>query len=243
MLINFILFASAIAATGQTRHPRGGEVRVGSIAGFNWNYVDAEAQDYIEAPEGSSLGGHVFRKSTAFSRFGGIQADYDFSEILGVHARLAYDDRFITNHNTGADFNARLSYLSFEPALRLTNSAQTRIFLMAGPSIHFNLGRSYDFIPTASGDVPIRNGEIEYAASTVFGVWVSLGMDIPLSVDQHGVGLYITPFFDDSYIFNQVAWDSEDHPVTPGEEDEYSHQWYTVTLRGGLGIKYSFGSR
>jgi hypothetical protein len=232
------LLLLAASASAQLQEMPQGELRIGLIGGSNWNYVDANAPEYIEASEGSTLPTYFFAKTTSYAPFAGFQLDYDFSELVGFHAHLAYDDRRVSGHSGEADLTARLSYLTLEPAIRITNPGRTRIFMLAGPSLFFNLGHSYDFLPPDGAGGSVRDAEIEYVNKLAFGLWVGFGIDLPLSVDPHGVGWYLTPFFDGSYLFNQINY-TEDRSAV--QVDEEYHQWYTVTFRGGIGIKYSFG--
>jgi hypothetical protein len=237
-----MLVASCMIAGAQERRTYAGELRLGVIGGANWNYVPIQANEYIEAPEGSTFPSSSFPASQAYAPFFGVQADYDFRPIIGFHVRLTYDERNISNRDAGgARLDARLSYLSLEPAIRLTNSAATRIFLMAGPSLHLNLGHSYDFMPSDLRDTPIHDAEIEYVNPVILGAWTNIGMDIPISVDPRGIGWYLSPVFEASYLFNQITYEEDEDEHDPTAPEEEYNQWTTVTFRGAIGVKYSFG--
>jgi hypothetical protein len=240
--LSLLLLATGNRASAQIRPADRGEFRIGAIAGLNWNYVDIGAQEFIEAPEGSTMPTYSFIRSQGFAPFVGLQADYDLNRVLGLHARITYDGRNISNDRSGGQLNARLSYLTLEPGLRLTNSPQSRIFLMAGPSLHFNIGHSYDFTPAYPEDPSVHDAEIEYVNTVAYGLWLSIGMDVPFGIEPGGAGWYIAPFIEASYLFDQIAYEEGEVDPVPnqGAEEEY-HEWGTITFRSGIGVKYSFG--
>src|SRR5678816_3840533 len=91
--IGFVLLASSAVAQQwyipSEREPQG-ELRIGLIGGANWNYVDANAPEYIEVPEGSMFRNYFFARTTSYAPYAGLQVDYDFSDLVGFHAHLAY---------------------------------------------------------------------------------------------------------------------------------------------------------
>jgi hypothetical protein len=239
--LSLLSAAVTTSAFAQLRPADRSEFRIGAIAGLNWNYVDIGAQEFIEAPEGSTLPQYSFIRSQGVAPFIGVQADYDLNRVLGLHARITYDERNITNDRSGGLLNARLGYLTLEPGLRLTNSPQSRIFLMAGPSLHFNIGHSYDFTPAYPDAASVHDAEIEYVNTMAYGLWLSIGMDVPFGLEQGGAGWYIAPFIEASYLFDQIAYEENAEELWHPKEQEEYHEWGTITFRSGIGVKYSFG--
>jgi hypothetical protein len=241
LFVSLLLLVASDHALAQLHPVDRGEFRIGAIAGLNWNYVDIGAQHFIEAPEGSTLRQYSFIRSQGFAPFIGVQADYDLSRAFGLHARITYDGRGITNDRSGGQLAARLSYLTIEPGFRLTNSPQSRIFLMAGPSLHFNIGHNYDFTPAYPEDASVHDAEIEYVNTLAYGLWLSMGMDVPFGIEPGGAGWYIAPFIEASYLFDQIAYEvNQEELWHPARKEEY-HEWGTITFRSGIGVKYSFG--
>lgn len=159
---------------------------------------------------------------TGLAGYGGILYEYT-PGTFGFHIRGTYDDRS-ASFGDSAEVSAGLRYLSIEPALRITPGS---------PELHFLAGLSLNLLVSNGLDYPLPGGttaslDIDTASNTAFGVWGGVGYDIALSRDPvKQSAWYLTPFV-------SAHW-------MPSQVDNEALDWSTVTVRGGLQLKYGFG--
>lgn len=218
--------------TPNTTHAQEGEevapVRFGVLGGANYNSVGVGGGTSLPIPASPDLS-----DGTGFGPYGGLLFEYNpgLGEVLGVHARVGYDDRSALFEATGASVDAGVSYFAFEPAMQLN---------LGSPNFHFIIGPSLNVLARNSFTVDtngVTTENVEYGKlnDVTFGMWGGVNYDIHLSeMSDEGTQWYLTPFFEGSWMVDQVK--------TEGfEADNIDDSWSTVTVRGGLQLKYGFG--
>lgn len=204
------------------------QVRVGVAAGANYNFLQADAQEFI----GNS--GDAMFASTDYSNmegpgiYAGIVVEYDFSNVVGVHVRGMFDERCVSKSEGSSELTTHLIYASFEPAVRLTLSSPLRLHMLAGPSISFPVQAAFDY-STSRSEAPVdaESVEMNNVNDVAVGGWVGFGMDIALG--NAASAWYVTPFVEGSYIHDQKEAD-----VKPAGFDTV---WSTVSARAGIQVK------
>lgn len=207
-------------------------VRFGIFAGLNFNSVGVggtiAAQDGIPATSDLSDG-------TGLGPYGGIVMEYaPDDQVIGVHGRFGYDDRSAHFDDAEAgeapEVEANISYWSFEPAVRFNFSP--KLHMLLGPGIHALARNSLDFNNTDTIASDVQYGRLNDWA---FSIWGGFGFDIPISdMSDNGNQWYLTPFIEGSWMVDQLR-------TGLAAGDNLDDAWSTVTVRGGLQLKYGMG--
>lgn len=218
-------------AQAQSATYDGAKFRVGVFGGLNFNSIGVGGNNVIEIPGGGSITQRDLSDGTGLGPYGGLLAEYNTGNIIGVHFRVGYDDRRATMSNGGREWATRLTYVSFEPGLRV-NLASPDFAFTVGPFISANVGKSFDYTPAAGdGVAPITDGELADVKPTTFGLWGGVSYDIHLNSPGVSPQWYLTPFFEGSWMVDQKK---ADLPT----QDNLADVWSTVTVRGGLQLKF-----
>jgi len=227
-----LLMAIGLIGSAQAQTPTydGAKFRAGVFGGANFNSIGIGGNNVIEIPSGGSILGAGLSKGTGFGGYGGVLAEYNTGDIIGVHFRIGYDDRRATISNGGRDWATRLTYISFESGLRV-NLASPDFALTVGPFISHNLTKSFDYTPAQTeGAIAISDGELQQVKPTTFGLWGGVSYDIGLNQPGSGLQWYLTPFFEGSWMIDQKT------ASTP-TQDNLADVWSTVSVRAGLQLK------
>lgn len=204
-------------------------VRLGILGGANFNSVGVGGSTPIPLPGISP----DLSDGTGLGPYGGLLFEYNpgLGKVLGIHARVTYDDRSALFSNSGQEVNAGVSYFAFEPAMQLN---------LGSPNFHFTIGPSVNILARNSFTVDtngVRTEGIEYGRlnDVTFGMWGGVSYDIHLNkMSENGTQWYLAPFFEGSWMVDQVKTAAVD-------ADNIDDSWSTVTVRGGLQLKYGFG--
>lgn len=204
-------------------------VRFGVLGGANFNSVGVGGSTPIPLPGISP----DLSDGTGLGPYGGLLFEYNpgLGKVLGIHARVAYDDRSALFSASGQEVMAGVGYFTFEPAMQLN---------LGSPNFHFTIGPSLNILARNSFTVDtnnVRTEGIEYGRlnDVAFGMWGGVSYDIHLNkMSENGTQWYLTPFFEGSWMVDQVKTAAVD-------ADNIDDSWSTVTVRGGLQLKYGFG--
>ncbi len=222
---------AAQAQTTQISGYDGAKLRFGVFGGMNFNSLGVGGQNVIEVPGGGSITQQDLSDGTGIGPYGGLLVEYNTGDIIGVHFRAGYDDRRATLSNDGREWDTRLTYVSFEPGLRV-NLASPDFALTVGPALSVNVGKQFDYTP-ASGDgvAAVEDGELQNVKPVTFGMWGGVSYDIHLNSRGVSPQWYLTPFFEGSWMVDQKKADFQG-------QDNLDDVWSTVTVRGGLQLKF-----
>jgi hypothetical protein len=223
-------FAAAFAQVAPTDVP---PLRVGVNVGMNYNYVDVGLQHFIDIPSDPGFAALDFSKADGPELYGGIVGEYDFNEYFGVQLRGVYDARCVEKSVAGSDLSVRIGYVGIEPGFRATFAGPLRFYAVAGPSIHFNVMKEYDYTSSSHEGRDLQGIEMNNVNDVRYGGWIGFGLDIPLNQSASGPALFLTPFIEGSYLFDQKK-------VDVPQPAPFDDRWDTMTLRFGLQLKSGF---
>jgi len=229
--IALLLAAGSADLQAQSMGYQGAKLRFGVFGGANFNSLGVGGSNVIEIPGGGSITQKDLSDGTGFGPYGGLLVEYNTGDIIGVHMRASYDDRRATLSNNGRQWDTRLAYVSFEPGLRV-NLASPDFALTVGPSLSVNVNKSFDYQPADNeGVAAITDGELQDVKPVTFGMWGGVSYDIHLNSVGVSPQWYLTPFFEGSWMVDQKKADFPD-------QDNLADVWSTVTVRGGLQLKF-----
>jgi outer membrane protein OmpA-like peptidoglycan-associated protein len=205
--------------------------RIGLLGGGSYNYVAADAGNFINVAGDPGFPLLDFSKSDGFAPFGGLLMEFPPNRFFSAYLRAIYDDRSVTGKPSGAEMDVRLAYIAIEPGLRI-NLPGNNLHMMIGGSALFNITDKFSYRPDGGeGSVTVENADLVNVNEAAFGVWGGFGYDIRLNPDSRGPGWLVTPFVEASYLFDQFS-----QPIDGGSE-----KWNTLTARGGIAVTMEFG--
>jgi outer membrane protein OmpA-like peptidoglycan-associated protein len=195
---------------------------IGAAGGANFNYYNGTTQklnNSLTVPT-------AFEKGFGTRPFGTVQLEYRPAGIWGLMLNVGYDSRsgkfddVLAAPNTPASLKTNISYLTFEPSLRVGPST-THIFFFGGPRIGFN--RNHDFTYTQQNR-PTAEGELSQMRKTVFSGQVGMGVEYAVTGPRNNTQVRVAPFISYHPVFGQAPRDMEDLSL--------------ATLRTGIAIKF-----
>lgn len=228
-----LAIASAVVVSAMTSvfAQNTSSLRVGLLGGVNYNYVDAATQNFVQIPGDPTFTLNDFSGASSLGGYGGIMGEYLFNDLIGVSLRASFDARCVEKEDGDAKFTPHLWYVSVEPGVRV-NLGLPELHANVGGTVGINMLAQYDYAPGSfEGAQDVEGVDMENVNDVAFGAWAGLAYDFRLSAETSSLGLYVTPFAEGSYMFDQKEAD-----VTL-EEDE---MWNTLTVRGGVQVKLEF---
>jgi hypothetical protein len=206
-------------------------LRIGILGGINYNYLDVAMQEFVTIPGNTNFTLHDFSQGSEFTGFGGISGEYLFDDMIGAMLRTTFDYRCLSKEDNGSTFTPHLAYVTVEPGVRV-NLVVPELHAMAGGTVAFRVLSEYDYTGgNFEGNRDVNDAPLENVRDVVFGAWAGFGYDIGLEAPWGEKGMFITPFVEGSYLFDQK------NPDRPLPEEKY---WNTLTVRGGVQIKARF---
>jgi outer membrane protein OmpA-like peptidoglycan-associated protein len=159
---------------------------------------------------------------------------------LGFMLQVGYDGRkgsfnqIITACNCPADLDAKLSYITIEPSLRIA-PFKSDFYLYGGPRFAFNSGKSFKYELGANPAYPdqLVNLPVEADFSNVYKTMMTLqigaGYDIAVNSQNEQKQAVISPFIALHPYFNQDPRSIE--------------TWNMTTVRVGVALKFGRGEK
>lgn len=226
------LFCS-IGASDNVQAQGNEEIRFGFYGGANYNFVGAGAMNLARLTDEYSFIQKDLNDGTGMAPYFGAIGEYTTGELLGAALRLSVDVRTAQlEDEDGRVFTSRLSYVTVEPGMRF-NLGVPELSLSAGPAFAVNLTGKYDYDPGSGDNLPQVQGErINGINNVAYGIWGDIGYDIGLGSDDAATQVYISPFLGVNWLTDQRKSDLID------TQDERDDVWSTVTVRGGLQVKF-----
>ena len=218
-------FSTAVQAQEMAEEPVA-PVRFGILGGANFNSVGVGGDNPLPVPRSEDLS-----DGSGFGPYGGIIFEYNPApKVLGIQGRVTYDSR-TADFEAGDDVvEANIAYLAIEPGMRI-NLGSPKFHFVAGPSFNVLARNSFDFDTNGVVTEGVEYGRIN---DVTFGLWGGVGFDIPISdMSENGNQWYLTPFFEGSWMVDQVK--------NLSSTDNLDDTWSTVTVRGGVQLKYGIG--
>jgi outer membrane protein OmpA-like peptidoglycan-associated protein len=229
--------------------------RFGVLGGLNYNLLGLGTQEF--GGEFYNQGDKVDGKG--LGPYGGLLIEFNDGSRLGAHVRATYDSRYgnadlrrEVNSPVLGEVGLNVAYLNIEPALRV--NFNPNFHLLVGPSLGIKIASKYDvdrgdFVGDDSASVArtnaivAANGEDIYGMNNIaIGLWGGLGYDFLLNDESSSSRIYLTPFVEGSWIWDQRTGVSTVTPSTNNSTNEnIDDVWSTVTFRGGLQFKFGSG--
>jgi hypothetical protein len=228
-----LAFASALAmmVTPSALAQCSQGLRIGILGGVNFNYVDAPTQQFVQVPGNAAFAGHDFSKAYLFDGYFGLSAEYQFTDLIGATHRTTYDARCVSKEDNGSKFTPQIVYVSIEPAVRL-NLGMPELHALLGGTVAVKAHTEYDYSPHESEVMrEVKGADLANVRDVAFGAWGGFGYDVRLPDMAPGIGWYMTPFLEASYLFDQKK------PDVPMQDDRW---WNTLTVRGGIRLCAEF---
>lgn len=209
------------------------EIRFGFYGGANYNMVGAGAMNLARLSDDFNFIEKDLNDGTGIAPYFGAIAEYTTGRVLGAALRLSVDQRTAQlEDEDGRVFTARLSYVTVEPGMRF-NLGMPELSISAGPAFAVNLTGKYDYDPGAGDNVVQVQGEqINGINNVAYGIWGDIGYDIALSPSDAASSIHLSPFLGVSWLTDQRKTD------LPDEQNEVDDVWSTVSIRGGLQVKF-----
>jgi outer membrane protein OmpA-like peptidoglycan-associated protein len=221
--------------------------RYGLQLGLNYNSASLGYQDLhapyhnFDKPDRNNMD-NVNGKGYGF--YGGLFLEYLSESWWGVQLRGTWDMRDAlvkdiypmqaTPQSPNTEFDTRMSYLSFEPAIRIDQHVIPGLSLTAGPLLAANIHGTYDFKADVNGPVTDANVKVPDRPVASLGLTAGLAYDLELSRTRN-TSFYLSPFFDYSWIAGQRK------SVISSVQNSSNDIWSTQTFR--FGFRLSWESR
>lgn len=213
-----VLCCAPLLAQQEIRTPS----RFGLLGGVNYNSSSLDAGGILGYAPDAALTANA-DNGTGLSPYGGLLYEY-VPGMFGFHIRGTYDDRSVA-FGDNDEVSATLRYISIEPALRIT-PVNPNLHFLVGPSLNLLISNGLEYTSLATSALVTPN--IDTASNTTFGLWGGVGYDIPFAQNaEKQSSWYLTPFI-------SAHW-------MPSQVDNAAQDWSSVTVRGGLQLKYGFG--
>jgi len=221
-------------SAAQTNAHHGPELRIGLLAGAAYTVSPSDPRQFIAPTDEPNFRSYDLSDPTGLTHYAGFLAEYVPGGLFGMQMRASFDDRSVWKSDGGRELTARLRYVSIEPALRI--GLAEPLYLLAGPSIMFNVGHSYDFTNDgAETGHSIVSADLQHTNGVVVGLWGEFGYDIALTSYDATTQWLLTPFLGVGYVADQKEADSGS---VVGND-----VWSTYSFRGGLQIKVGASER
>ncbi|MHB1278136.1 MAG: OmpA family protein [Bacteroidia bacterium] len=225
LILTLILIGIAGTADAQTRqHPKWW---FGVSGAANLNFYSGTTQTLNNNVKAQT----AFHDGFGISPFASILAEYRPGPIWGLMLNLGYDgrggkfDEVIAPCNCASDLKTNLSYITFEPSLRIAPFSNG-FYIYVGGAASYALNKSFTFTQEKKPEQTFSTVEGEFSEinSFVFGTHVGLGVDIPLSAKNSSTQVNLSPF---------VSF----HPYF-GRAPRGIESWSLTTVRAGIAFKF-----
>lgn len=200
-------------------------------ASLGWQTLHGN-QDNFHSPENN-----IDRvDGNGFGAYGGIFGAYLSESWWGLELRVCYDERnALVVDDTRLpqpSFDTRMNYLSFALSFRIDQHLVPNLYLHLGPFINANLSGNYYYKADKNqDDADEELFEVSKRNIATYGIQGGLGYDFRLAEINSNSAMYLTPFFDMSWLVNQRK--SEGQP----SQNSITDIWSTLSYR--VGLKFS----
>ena len=168
----------------------------------------------------------AFHEGFGVSPWGSIFMEYRPNPVFGLKFDFGYDDRsgsfdqVIAPCNCPADLDAKLSYFTMEPSLRIAPFSNG-FYVLVGAVFSSAYDKAFEY---RQEQQPDRAGDFSDFRSKKLSGQIAAGYDIPLSSVSSQTQLNLSPFI--SY-----------HPYF-GQDPREIESWSMQTVRVGVSLKF-----
>lgn len=202
-------------------------------AGLGWQYLHGidpnfqSLEDEIDYVDGTGNGPYI-----------GLFGEYLSESWWGFQFRVSYDVRnalIIDDTRTPIpSFDTKMSYLTFEPLFRIDQHLIPNLNLYFGPFLAYNLSSTYIFKYDKDADVEESERDVPDVVKLTYGVQGGIAYDIRIADLDQNSSLYLSPFFETSWLANQR--ESIDEP----DQNSIADVWSTTSYRLGVRLSIEF---
>ena len=157
---------------------------------------------------------------------------WGFMLQAGYDNRKAKFDQVMTACDCPADLKTNISYITVEPSLRFA-PFKSNFYLFGGPRLAFSKDKSFTYqlginpaYPNQAPSPEVK-GDLSDVNKTIISMQVGLGLDIPLSSQNHKTQFVLSPFASFHPYFGQNPRSLETLNIT--------------TIRAGVALKFGQG--
>lgn len=173
----------------------------------------------------------AFHDGFGISPFASILAEYRPGPVWGLMLNLGYDgrggkfDEVTAPCNCASNLKTNLSYLTFEPSLRIAPFSNG-FYIYVGGAASYAINNSFIFTQEKKPEQTFSTavGEFSEINDFVFGAHAGMGVDIPLSTRASSTQVNLSPF---------VSF----HPYF-GRAPRGIESWSITTVRAGIAFKF-----
>lgn len=225
LILTLILVGMAGTADAQTRqHPKWW---FGVSGAVNANFYSGTTQTLNKDVKAQA----AFHEGFGIRPFASLLAEYRPGPVWGLMLNLGYDgrggkfDEVLAPCNCPSDLTTNLSYITFEPSLRIAPFSNG-FYIYVGGAASYALTSSFSFYQEKKPEKTFSTttGEFSDVRTFVFGGHAGLGVDIPLSHRNSSTQVNLSPF---------VSF----HPYF-GRAPRSIESWSLTTVRAGIAFKF-----
>ena len=168
----------------------------------------------------------AFHKGDGVKPYVSLLAEYRPNKIWGGILNIAFDNRggkfdsVTAPCNCTANLSTNVSYITFEPSIRVT-PFKIPFYFFAGPTISFNIKKDFTYSQIKQTD---KTGEWSDIRNAVLSGQVGAGIDIPISAATSATQLTLSPFASFQTNF--------------GHNPRSTESWSLYTFRAGVALKF-----
>ncbi len=167
----------------------------------------------------------AFHKGSGIKPYFSLLTEYRPNKTWGGMLNIAYDNRggkfdgVMAPCDCPAELETNISYLAFEPSLRLAPFSSS-FYIFAGPTLNFNVAKSFDYTQEKQED---RSGDWSDIHKTSISAQAGAGIDLMLSAPSNATQVSLSPFV--SFLTDF------------GHEPRADQSWSFYTVRAGMALK------
>lgn len=237
VVIAGLLMILCSTANAQDNDFRARALRWGGHIGFSYNMASLGLQNLHEPFPNFDKPNTDNEKvnGTGYGAYGGIVLEYLSNSWWGIQIKASYDMRDATVRDIfvrpETEFITHMSYLTFEPALRIDQHLLPNLSLAFGPMIAANLEGMYDY--KADKDGLVTDAGVKIPDRSVVSLGLTVGMAYDMEVNRgRDYSLYLSPFVDYSWIASQRK------SVVTAEQNSVQDIWSTQSIRAGFRLSW-----
>ena len=171
----------------------------------------------------------AFHKGNDVRPYASLLTEYRPGKVFGGMLNVAYDnrggkfDQVTAPCDCPADLKTNLSYVTFEPSLRIAPFSNA-FYVFTGPVISFNVTKRFDY---RQDKQPYVREDLSDIRKTVFSGQAGAGIDIPLSASASATQMTLSPF--------------ASFQTDLGRNPRSIESWAIYTVRAGFALKFGTG--
>jgi outer membrane protein OmpA-like peptidoglycan-associated protein len=222
ILFAFLLVFSAITGFAQTTPRVQPTWWFGQSGAVNFNHYNGTTQTLNATTKAPT----AFHEGKGVKPYFSLLTEYRPGKMLGGMLNLAFDNRggkfdeVMAPCNCPANLSTNLSYFTIEPSLRLA-PFKSSFYLFAGPTVSFNVSRSFEYNQDKQPDVKADWSEIK---KTLLSAQAGAGLDIPISKKESLTQMTLSPF---------ASFQSDF-----GHNPRSIESWSVYSIRTGIALKF-----